>query len=290
MHFLARKIINSPCKLKLAGRTGSALFLAGRLLLAAAPALFIACSSEPQIEHSAFALATYYIPDSARESEAGYGQLFGKKNFILEVLEQVDSIYKLSAPYAFSVPAPLLPGDAAEILQKYLLPDKNKTYYSYVLEHVDRIIFCPKIVLKNQGKALGLTMENSLLDKYLYPAERLIYINSLHTEFRRIASEEILSKTITIVHETAHREFFKLVLELKLDYTYYQEKYTERYARLVEEAFCQHLLTDPAFAYAQTLLSRKLKRCTSLVEDYNRQFGLAPTDRTPLPLKNGAGL
>jgi hypothetical protein len=281
MWFLSRKIIHSPCKSRSNRRAASALFLASRLTLAAVPALTITCVSGPSIERLA-AMSVYYVPAPALERELVYGQFFGKKNFIKEILEQVDSIYRLSAPYALSVPTQLLPKDVTEILQKYLLPDKNKNYYSYVLDNVDRIIFCPKIIFKHQGKVLGAAME-SLLDEYLYPAERLIYINSLHGESRRIMAEEVLSKTITIVHETAHRELFKLILELKLDRKYYQDKYNERYAEIIEETFCQYLLADPAYAHVRDIVRWRLKSCSTRIEDYNRQLGLALVDRTLLP-------
>jgi hypothetical protein len=280
MWFLNRKIIHSPHKSRRNRRANLALFLAGRLALAAVPALTVACVS---IEQLALTMSVYYIPAPALEREPVYGQLFGKRNFIKEILEQVDSIYRLSAPYALSLSTQLLPKDVTEILQKYLLPNKNKDYYSYVLDNVDRIIFCPRIILKDRGRALGLAMEYAFLDEYLYTAERLIYIDSLHHESRRIMAEEVISKTITIVHETAHRELFKLILALKLDRKYYQEKYAERYACIIEETFCQHLLADPAHAPMWADVRWRLKNCSAKIEDYNHQLGLALADRTLLP-------
>jgi hypothetical protein len=280
MQSLNRKIISVKTARQKQTRR-AAFLLAGRLTLAAVFVLPVSCVSVPLVERLA-AMSIYYIPLPALEREPVYGQFFGKKNFIKEVSEQMDYIYRLAAPYAFSVPAQLLPQDITEILQKYLLPNKNQNYYNYILDNVDRIIFCPKIILKGRGKALGVAMEDALLDEYLYPAERLIYIDSLYHESRRIMAEEVLSKAITIVHEAAHRELFKLILELKLDRKYYQGK-SERYACIIEEAFCQYLLADPAYVPEWTTVRSRLKRCTAKIEDYNHQLGLVLTDRTLLP-------
>jgi hypothetical protein len=287
MQSLNRKIISVKTARQKQTRR-AAFLLAGRLLLAPAPVLLTSCLSSPLYQHRTVAaerfpaMETYYFSEHIRKMESIAGDLLGPEPFMLEVMEQTDSIAELVAPFAFSVPLKYLPRDVESVLKKYKMMDRNFTYYDYVLGNVDRILICPAITTSSGTKALGLAGVIEL-DQALYPNENIIYLDSLYYNKAIQIVPQFMSKASTIVHEASHEELSTLIKQRQCDPKYYASKYDERYANIRQEAFWQSLLRDPQFWFWHLGIILELNTRTQNIEKYNRQLGLNRGNRTLLP-------
>jgi hypothetical protein len=279
MRFWHDKNIAAPHK------TTLALLLAGRLLLTPVPVLLTSCRSSAPHQHrttEATQFQSYYFSERIRAAERITGDLLGPESFMLEVTEQIESVNTLVAPFAFSVPVRYLPRDVENVLKKYKIPDRDITYYDYVLDNVDRILFCPNIITRTGTDALGLAGVTEL-DQALYPNENIIYLDSYYYNQALQIVPQFMSKASTIVHEASHEELPVLIKQGRYDSKYYASKYDERYANIRQEAFWRSLLRDPQFWFWRLGILLELNSRTQNIEKYNRQLGLDRNNRTLLP-------
>jgi len=248
------------------------LLLTGKLLLSVVPISLLAISCVTTRDHivNTHASSIFYFDTENYMYEyfqTLFGDLWGGKNFIIEINESVPRLAELLGANAISFTTVNMPLDVLNLLRSCGPEDDSyEDFYDYVVQNVDRIILCPQI----KG-ASGFAM-SVYRDFWPYQSESLVFLDMHKIRFFSSSSK---AKVIAafLVHEAGHKEILRLMSEGVLPPKYIEVDIQERHALAREMDFRRKINRPDSWTSAR-------------LGELNRQYGRPRNDRTGFILEN----